>query len=316
MLVNIVGLDGFDIDVAENLRVCYRRLGQSVVLSRTPMRADILAIMRGAVRELDCSGWTQVHVFNYVGQDRSAMTLTNARDVIFIDSNDVEAKRCRPQMDCKTVTREIVAWHPVYPSLWAKGALRLRAAVNHIGNYKRLGNADGDDECQLEMVAALRTLRAPVWGRGWEKILPRDCVRGPVSLWSVIEIFRSTGVTLGLRYPTQRRMNLISGRYWLGPLNGCVVLSQEPSLPTTVPGLVFSPFRCHTDVDVRDRTRASLAMEACEFWTRYSSDFETELGKILPGARSLHSAFRLDVLYRKGAYRCQVIARRIKSRIE
>jgi hypothetical protein len=118
LIASIVNFDGIDFCVAENVRQFYTRLGCVPVVSRTIVDADILVILRGSCDLVDCSKYQEVHVFNYVGQNRSRMVLKNVRRLVYIEvSSSLES--WRPSAD-RAPDLIIRARHPVYPELWTR----------------------------------------------------------------------------------------------------------------------------------------------------------------------------------------------------
>jgi hypothetical protein len=72
-------------------------------------------------------------------------------------------------------------------------------------------------------------------------------------------------------YPYQRNLT-ISGRFWLGPLNGAVILSEPNDLISIIPGVKEFDFQS-TSFDIhRDFTfqeRLDLSKKAKFYWDRH-----------------------------------------------
>lgn len=264
-IVNIVNFDGIDYCVTENTRRLYVSLGCRCVVSRRAMPADVLVILRGVVPEIDCAGYQDIHVFNYVGQDRSRTNLRNPRRLAFVEASTSLAD-LRPQGG-NAERATIHGWHPVYPEMWKRVPAGIRFHCSHIGNRKYYPTQEGEDPIRAALLDCIVQSRAIVWGLGWDDVVPAAQRMGESSLWNVPTLFAMTRVTLGFRYPYQRQHKLISGRYWLAPLCGCPVISEEPPLDENIPGVHFRSYATADSLVMDDAQRNALAEAAAEYWT-------------------------------------------------
>jgi hypothetical protein len=274
-LVNIVGFDGLDGCVTENVRHLYRRLGCRVVVGRVPVSADILVILRGSPAELDCSRYGSVHLYNYVGQDRAGARLVGAREVVLVEAS-LSLAELRPKfIDCGKIDT-IRAWHPVYGRPWTSRPTRVRFNFVHVGNYKPVAAGTTPDAPNFALLSALKAGEGPVWGNGWNALLPLEICRGPVPLWKVPRIYRQSRAAYGVRYPFQRTHQLISSRFWMAPLNGCVVVSDEATLDRNLPGVYFDSLDRAGEFARSGDARRELMREAAVFWRDYTHSLERE----------------------------------------
>lgn len=312
-IASIANFDGIDFCVAENVRKFYQRLGCLPVLARTALPADILVILRGSGTEIDCRDYQEVHVFNYVGQSRSGLRLRNVCSLVYIESQP-SLERLRPQSD-REPSLIVPARHPVYPELWRTDLRPIRYGCCHIGNYKRLSSGTTVDEVQQCLIDYITTTRSPVWGRGWDNILPKACRMGSVSLWKVLTLYAKSRVSLGLRYPYQRDHRLISSRYWLASLNGCPTVSEEPPLDVDMPGIIFRPYATSNELSLSMPERHSLVEAATDYWQRVTRRMEDALR---PRIESLcprpRSPWQLRLARLR--YANEVVLRKIKSALE
>ena len=275
--VSIASLDGIDFCVMENIRHLYSKLGASCIIGRRAMPADVLVLVRGTTAEINCDGYQQVHVYNYVGHDLSNMVLRNCSEVVFIEG-DASLAKLRPRIgDAEVCT--ITGRHPVYPELWAVAPRDIAYGVTHIGNRKYEETKRRHDVIQRSLEQAILRTGAIVWGHGWETLLKPFQRKGLAPLTRVPALFSQTSVTLGIRYSYQRQHQLISSRFWLAPLCGCPVLSEEPVLYESIPGVVFAPYA--TAAEIRDSTNYSerqiLASESAAFWRLKTAVIEESL---------------------------------------
>ncbi len=300
--------------VAANTELLYRRLRTTPIMGRSIVAADLLVLLRGAGRmDIDCAPYQSVHVFNYVGQDRSQIRLRNVRHLVVIE-HQPSMRGLRPSAD-RLPDAVISGRHAVYPELWRREPDEIRTPSCHIGNYKPISGPFGSDPCQSNLVRELAASRLPVWGRGWNAVLDHRCLRGSVSLWRVPRIFAKARSTLGLRYPYQREHDLISSRYWLAPLAGCPVLSDEPALLDAVPGTLFGPYSSWDQINLSTSDRRSLAEEAARFWADRTSVLEdalrSEVRRLEPRTGTL-----IPQLGIRARYAVEVLARKAKSALE
>lgn len=314
LIANIVNFDGIDFCVAENVRQFYTRLGCVPVVARSIVEADILVILRGSCDMVDCSKYQEVHVFNYVGQNRSRMVLRNVQRLVYIEVSP-SLESWRPSVD-RPPDLVIAARHPVYPELWTRRIIDIEHEITHVGNYKRIGSGQsGADQIQQKMVEFVTKHQIPVWGRNWGGVLPESCLMGPVSLWKVLDLYAQTRISLGIRYPEQRTHRLISSRYWLATLNGCPILSDEDSTGDEIPGVIFRPYDHSLEYSASLHDRMILAENARMFWIKETLAMEESLRPRIGSLSPVTSATRQHLTVRF-KYFAEVMARKVKSRIE
>lgn len=163
------------------------------------------------------------------------------------------------------------------------------------------------------MINAIVSQQTPVWGRWWQGIIPENLIHGSVSLWKVIQIYSRARAAFGLRYPKQREQGLISSRYWLAPLNGCSVVSDEVEVPgVQIPGVTFAPYDFVEHISAAMSERRSAAQSAAEFWAAQSAvineGIANRLQHLVPRYKRTLNIMRLEA-----RYRASIRARKVKS---
>lgn len=289
----------------------YRRLGLHPVVGRRLVDADVLVLLRGVKAcEIDCSGYQAVHVFNYVGQDYSTIRLTNVNRLLLVE-RQATLSLWRPRAD-RPPDVIVPGWHPVYPRLWKHRPRQPAIQASHVGNFKPIRDRHALDWSQHKLIECLSQNSMAVWGRGWKGCLPPRCIKGSISLWRVPALFSMTSATLGLRYPNQRRHDLISSRYWLAPLVGCPVVSDEQPLRETLPGVLFASYDIARSLTLSDPERKRLTDESEHFWQDRTLALERALAADLYNVRAVVPP-GLTHMQMQATYRFGVWARRLKS---
>lgn len=310
----ITSHDGMDMCVCANTKVLYERLGILPALCTRLVPADVLVLLRGGGSfDVDCAEYQSVHVYNYVGQDRSGITLRNVRHLVVIEHQDSLA-HLRPKAD-RAPDHVVSARHAVYPEMWRRPPRRYTIDSCHIGNYKPITRDGALDPPQRNLISHVNSHSVPVWGRGWDDLLDARCLKGSVSLWRVPEIYAHASATLGLRYPYQREHDLISSRYWLAPLAGCPVISDEPPLRDPVPGVFFDTFDNARVRRMSQSARADLATESARYWSDRTQCLESRLSSAMTGLSPLVGR-SMSFDRARATYLFSVLTRKLKSAIE
>lgn len=266
--VCIYGFDGFDADVAINLRALYESLGFHVFQSRHFMPADILCIQRGADVDLAVPAYGQVHVFDYVGKPlhKMLLALSAQSSVHVFTSNLHRAANYRECADLNGINFHVQS-PPVSVDVWRRKVSALKYPVVHVGNLKPFYR-DGSDSHAAAFLARLSQLDVQVWGGGWDFGGKAIIARGQAKIHAVSEIYASSALSLGMMYPFQRHVT-ISGRFWQAPLNGCLLLSEAPPPSGEIPGVAVVQYADDGHLQEllhRDHDRTALQAEASQFW--------------------------------------------------
>ncbi|GAT31756.1 hypothetical protein TSACC_2150 [Terrimicrobium sacchariphilum] len=247
-----------------------RRLGFQVTWSKTVEPCSLLVVMRGerfSQNDIGClPEGTPAVVFGYVGKSCEEI-LHSLRDragkILFLPTS----QKLVPQ-DIAGINVH-VAPPPVYPELWKKELKAGKYPYTYLGNRKNLG----DDPWQKRLEGWIKGGDVEVWGRWWNGHCPVVKQHGPVTIFTVPEIYRSTIYSLGLMYPFQRDTGMFSGRYWLAPLCGAHVLVECENY-CEAPGIVLYQGDVLPDaLDDLDARRA-LQGEAVSFWRQKTAALE------------------------------------------
>lgn len=255
----ILGVDGFDVDVARNLRSLYRKLGYSVVLARTPRPCDVLVIHRPPNAPVDTAAARSVHVFDYVGGplEMFAENMSTKNNVHVFCSSEFRANEMATWSPHLNID---VLYPPVHVNNWIEPVSKVKWELVHIGNYKP-SYADGSDEQGQLFLNQLVSTDTDVWGERWDGLPIRT--HGRLKTAAVSRVYSQSRAALGMMYPFQRPRSM-SGRYWHAPLNGCYLL-VEFGAPTEVPGVGDKPL----DFEESEQQRRARQAEAVSYWSAH-----------------------------------------------
>lgn len=167
----ILGHDGFDLDVAHNLRRLYASYGYRVFTSRVPSGGDLVAVHRPPNARVDLSSFPLVHVWDYVGTDVThfAESVQVHDGLTWFASTAVRASQIRREHPT-IASRVVVAAPPVAIEDWTREPTESRYLAIHIGNFKPSYASDQDEDAAA-FLEYLRRFQIPVWGAGWAGIL-------------------------------------------------------------------------------------------------------------------------------------------------
>lgn len=232
----ILGYDGFDLDVAHNVRRLYAALGYRVFSSRVPRGGDLIAVHRPPNTRIDLSTFPIVHVWDYVGTEvtsfvESVQTHEGLTWFASTAERSGEIRRKYPTI----ADRVVVAAPPVAIADWARHPVASRYEAIHVGNYKP-SYASGEDQDSVAFLDYLRRYRIPVWGAGWSGIVDPSQAMGPATLRDVSDLYAQSTIALGMMYPYQRAVTF-SGRFWQAPLSGAELHSERTTWGSTSPGV-------------------------------------------------------------------------------
>lgn len=256
----IVSSDYLDRDVYLNVRGFYAAAGFRL-LERGGADPDLLVVLRGDNGTAQREFGGVVHIYDYVKEHRVDWSMRYpAATAISVISLDAPLS---PPQDPRL--RQVRAYLPVLPQLWARPARKRLSRPVHISNYKRMPG----DRFQEQLLALIQAGRVEVHGARWELV---GVQARPLSYRQANRLIGAASSCFGLMWPYQRGTTL-SGRMWQAPLNGCFVLSEPGTDRLGCPGvievasfdaaaasLVFPAERC-----------AELAREADRFWRQHSA---------------------------------------------
>ena len=273
----IYGHNGLDLDVTFNLRSFYKQLGFSVFFSGKLHDADLLVVLRAVDKPIDISpfSFSLVHVYDYGGWDYDEFVKSINQKITYIFcTTESKLKRL---VDILHFPKEqvFVALPPVDIKIWCKKLENVRYDFIHIGNSKP--NLIDDPINEL-FNKALSYFKVHVWGSGWN--LVNNTYHGKIGLFDVSNIYSKSRFSFGLMYPFQREVTF-SGRFWHGPLNGCVVLSEHGLFTRTIPGIVETEYRISEIERLSEifYDRYELQSQSIMFWNK---QFEVTLNLVKP----------------------------------
>lgn len=262
----IYSQDGFDADVLMNLSIFYERLGFDVRTNSEIEICDLLVVTRignpayscdQILRRIECE---KIHVYDYVGWDASGFAVElQGKDYLVICVSEQLRQRWILS-NLVSADRVVVAYLPVVTDLWVNPIRKERYRAVHIGNKKRV-----DDQWYCRLNDAVECEKIHVWGGGWGE--KNAHYHGSADLKDVSTIYSRSRIALGAMYPFQRDVTY-SGRFWHGPLNGCVIVSEPSRFAGVIPGTIVSDFDA-IDADVLDMEcgdRQATQNDAIHFW--------------------------------------------------
>ncbi len=261
--------DGFDEEVLKNVKYMYEELEYLVAYGDVITRTNLLVLLRFSnldLNQLKNADIDEVHIFDYVCDSTKITEIVKARpDVrirIYVSSqlrkDELEALQKKKMLD---LNAEIVkAFYPVVTKFW-KGEIRhpTKFRFIHIGNYK---STYEDDLVSQEFLKLIYKLNCKVYGAGWDTN-HKHLFAKKVRLNETVKMYAGSQYALGQMYPYQRGKT-VSGRFWLAPLNGCVLISEGLISDFDFPGVI-----AYRDFRFKERTlaeRKALASSAKRFW--------------------------------------------------
>ncbi len=267
--VLIYGDDGIDQDIVINLSIFYTKMGYQIIVSTELHEADILVLTRVTrpLENLDfIDRYELINYWSYVGEFEDESFIEKSRERLVMISTDVEKLQA-----CELLNPHGLYFNlnnPVYPKFWTSLNLKSEKKYNsvHIGNYKSFLSVEKD--CPgFNFLEFCRLHKVSVWGNGWlSSNLPFDLNCGPLKLEEVPRIYRQSEVSFGIMYPDQRG-RFVSGRFWLGPINGCLMYTEAILPHQEIPGVYYFDYQKLRFPKELQQSR-NLALEARVFWTQ------------------------------------------------
>ena len=287
MKCTIVGFPGNDAGIAVGAKRLYSLAGFDVSVRDGHLEeADLLVILRGSVPwDCDYSRYKSIHVYSYVcPQDFSYEYLSNHANVTVIStcSSYIHPSLCSSS-DYNKVN--IISYPPVFPEMWFRGmdtSLDPRKPFIHIGHFKG-GHARviSKDEQQLAFLAYLAVVKADVYGRFWESIIPDEMRKGELKQEDVTSIYSQYKYALGIMYDYQRVCSF-SGRFFEAPLAGCLLLTEAiPGELPAPPGVFLVDYtKVSTIMNVLNNHKKAkiLQQQAYKFWFNETLKLADRLG--------------------------------------
>jgi hypothetical protein len=232
----IFGGDGFDSDVGFNLKDLYSKLGYKVLFSKYLLDAELLCIMRVPESQLGLAKFQVVHIFDYACVDRPLFfSAIHPEKKIRVFFPSIGALKMRIKKYPNLTEISEVLMPPVSVDRWTFPITKRKNEFIHIGNFKSF-YSDRTDKNSLKFLNLLKENQIPVWGSGWHGYLSNPQIKGRLPLFNAPKLYAATKVGLGMMYPFQRGLT-ISGRFWQGPLAGCLIFSECTLHDELLPGV-------------------------------------------------------------------------------
>ncbi len=266
----IYGHSGLDLDVTFNLKSFYNQLGFRVFFSKKLYDADLLVVLRAVDKPIDISNFNflLVHVYDYGGWDYDSFVKSIDHKITYIFCTSESKLRRLVEILHFPKEHVFVAFPPVDIMLWCNKIEDVRYDFIHVGNFKP--NLKDDPINEL-FHKALRHYKVHVWGSGW--FLDKKIYHGKIGLFKVSKIYSKSKFSFGLMYPFQREITF-SGRFWLAPLNGCIVFSEPGYFSSKIPGVVETNY-CIKEIETLlsiGVDRLALQNQSKLFWKERNND--------------------------------------------
>ena len=255
----------------------YKRIGYKTIYSKTFVDCHLLILPRPTESTIIPSRiiGTPVHIWNYVGSDLTGFfekNKENIHDVLYLSSSE----KLVPASYRKNENwRVLITKPPVYPKLWTNELKKdKKFNLAHIGNLKPYIKS-GEDTFALNFLKSLKVHKAYVWGRGWEDE-EGIIKKGMLEVMNVSEVYASTRAALGLMYPFQRQTTF-SGRFWHGPLNGAIIISEPGAYTVDIPGVYNSdltPTNVSSIVESCNFKSETIQEESIVYWNSHTKKLE------------------------------------------
>jgi len=282
--------DCFDLEVLQNVLRAYWESGYSCsFLQGEPLasvyRTGILVYLRGDVStDLIHSIDAKIcHIYDY------SRTISHATlDLLMSRFTCTYISLQRPPAQCTTpisMYKYAPFYHPVYPRDWLFPG-RLRAFFQtpslsvHIGNRKSSIRDQKDPVyMQFEDILLNHLLPGPsafVYGDGWHSI---GVNARSVPLHLVPFLYSCSRQSIGVLWDIQRYKTL-NTRFWLSPINGCVLYVEENSNIIHCPfvyqyskleGVSSLPSKSCISSGSVPFNRQEVSLLAVEFWDNHTS---------------------------------------------
>ena len=266
----IYGQNGLDLEIAFNLRSFYKALGFKTFFSEKLYDADLLVVVRAVDKTIDTQtlNFSLVHVYDYGGWDYDAFVRTIDQKITYIFCTSSIKKNRLIEILHFPANQVFVALPPIDIKLWCKKIKELKYNTVHIGNFKPITE---DDSIKDRFNQTLSYFKTHIWGLGWQ--LDKYQSHGKTSYFTVSSIYSQSKFALGLMYPFQREVTF-SSRFWLAPLNGCLLFSEPGLFTSKIPGVIETDY---SQEDIEEKfnikyDRYILQNEAKKFWLQQNEE--------------------------------------------
>ena len=284
----IYGQNGLDLCVTFNCYFFYKEFFDSVVFSTTLFSADVLIILRGIDEPLKLKDheFSKIFIYDYVGWPIAGLikSIDKEKLVLFTASNVTKNIYIE---EFKLLDRQIyVDYPPVKVSLWSRKIIEVKYDFVHVGNFKKV---ETPDDYNMKFHELLQKLTVHIWGMSWPESFKKITYHGKAPLFIVPDIYRMAHIALGIMYPFQREVTF-SSRFWQGPLNGCLILSEPGGLTKQIPGILETDFDMSEIKRIKKlniQERMHLKKQATDFWENHFESHKLLLSRELGDIKSL-----------------------------
>ena len=261
-LVLLYSPDGFDLDVLDNQKDLYKKLGCKVIWSNKIMPCDLIVILRANEKtQVVFPENTPLLFIDYSGQ--------NVLDIFRKVKH--ENKRCITSRKNHNNLKDVYFGHP-FVSI-KRFSLPLKPKkfdFIHIGNYKERKKIKNLNKYFIEYI---NEVGAYVWGKNWQNSnFKNSKYMGPMHPKDVSLTYCQSKNSLGIKHDFQLG-TAISGRYWQSTLNGCALYVEDEYLIDEIPGI----FLYGTKSNI---SREDLRIKAIKYWEKQNklqTEISTEL---------------------------------------
>ena len=115
----------------------------------------------------------------------------------------------------------------------------------------------------------IETFDIKVWGMNWKGYIKNEYkLMGRSGFFESSKIYSQTEYALGLMNPFQRNVTF-SGRFWQGPINGCMIISEPGLFTKQIPGIIetdYSPEDINRIIMQHNGNRIEIQSSACKYW--------------------------------------------------
>jgi hypothetical protein len=260
--------DYTDFDVFLNARIFYRLAGYQLTSTRLLTKCDLLVYFRGHPDRIYTEYKGIIHFYDYVCEHELDLSkyFPNASEILGISIH--QGTHARSLFRC------IYGYLPVIPHLWQfRLPFTKKTSIPiHVSNYKPLVN----DPYQNQLVSLIQSGKVHVYGAKWDRV---NISSRPLSYLQANLRLASSLTCFGLMYPYQRGKSL-SGRMWQGPIQGCVVISEETTNLFCCPGII-EVSRFDEIQSISEQDSNAIAIRSTEFWINKTEMLATDLNLFL-----------------------------------
>lgn len=230
-------------------------------------RCDLLVFFRGIPDRIYSEFSGVIHFYDYVCEHELDLHtyFPNASEILVVSIHKEDKIRSK--------SKAVYGYLPVIPNLWQFKLpfARRETTPVHISNYKPLV----EDPYQKQLVSLIQSDRIHVFGGKWDRL---KIMTRPLSYIEANLRLAGSKSCYGLMYPYQRGRSL-SGRMWQGPIQGCVVISEEKTNLFSCPG-VIEVSRFDQEIPISSSS-IEIANKSADFWIEKTSQLAEDLNLLL-----------------------------------